>query len=54
GRRFAQVNPRARFVEIVGAAHSAHQKRPDTVREVIGDFLAEVDLERAESHGAVN
>jgi hypothetical protein len=38
----------------VGAAHSAHQKRPDTVREVIGDFLAEVDLERAESHGAVN
>ena len=54
GRRFAQVNPRARFVEIVGAAHSAHQKRPDTVRGVIGDFLAEVDLERAESHGAVN
>jgi 3-oxoadipate enol-lactonase len=54
GRRFAQVNPRARFVEIVGAAHSAHQKRPDTVSEVIGDFLAEVDLERAESHGAVN
>jgi 3-oxoadipate enol-lactonase len=54
GRRFAQVNPRARFVEIVGAAHSAHQNRPDTVRGVIGDFLAEVDLERAESHGAVN
>jgi pimeloyl-ACP methyl ester carboxylesterase len=54
GRRFAQVNPRARFVEIVGAAHSAHQKRPDTVSEVIADFLAEVDLERAESHGAVN
>ncbi|HEX4431859.1 MAG TPA: alpha/beta hydrolase [Frankiaceae bacterium] len=54
GRRFAQVNPLARFVEIVGAAHSAHQKRPDTVSEVIGDFLAEVDLERAESHGAVN
>src|SRR3984957_3602640 len=53
-RRFAQVNPRARFVEIAGAAHSDHQKCPDTVRGVIGDFLAEVDLERAESHGAVN
>jgi len=54
GRRFAEVNPRARFVEIAGAAHSAHQKCPDTVRGVIGDFLAEVDLERAGSHGAVN
>jgi 3-oxoadipate enol-lactonase len=53
-RRFAQVNPRALFVEIAGAAHSAHQKCPDTVRGVMGDFLAEVDLERAESHGAVN
>lgn len=53
-RRFAQVNPRARFVEIVGAAHSAHQKCPDTVRRVIGDFLAEVDLERVERYGAVN
>ena len=27
---------------------------PDTVRAVIGDFLAEVDLERAGSHGAVS
>ena len=42
------------FVEIAGAAHSAHQKCPDTVKGVIGDFLAEVDLERAGSHGAVN
>jgi pimeloyl-ACP methyl ester carboxylesterase len=54
GRRFAEVNPRARFVGIAGAAHSAHQKCPDTVRGVIGDFLAEVDFERAERHGAVN
>ena len=49
-----EVNPRARFVEIAGAAHAAHQKCPDTVREVISDFLAEVDNERAGSHGAVN
>jgi|SRR5271154_353927 len=54
GRRFAELNERARFVQIVGAGHSAHQKSPDTVREVIGDFLAEVDLERASSHGTVN
>ena len=54
GRRFAQVNPRARFVEIAGAPHSAHQKAPDAVRAVIADFLAEVDLEKAGSHGAVN
>ncbi|MDT5099076.1 MAG: hypothetical protein QOC76_2813 [Mycobacterium sp.] len=54
GRRFAQLNARARFVEIVGAAHSAHQKCPDTVGQVISDFLAEVDLERAGNHGAVN
>jgi pimeloyl-ACP methyl ester carboxylesterase len=54
GRHFAQINPRARFVEIEGASHSAHQKCPDTVRGVIADFLAEVDLERAGSHGAVN
>jgi pimeloyl-ACP methyl ester carboxylesterase len=53
GRRFAELNERARFVQIVGAAHSAHQKCPDTVRGVIDDFLAEVDLERAGSHGAV-
>jgi pimeloyl-ACP methyl ester carboxylesterase len=54
GRRFAELNEPARFVEIAGAGHSAHQKSPDTVRGVIGDFLAEVDLERAGSHGAVN
>jgi 3-oxoadipate enol-lactonase len=54
GRRFAQVNPRARFVEIAGAPHSAHQKSPDAVRGVIADFLTEVDLERAGSHGAIN
>jgi pimeloyl-ACP methyl ester carboxylesterase len=54
GRRFAELNERARFVQIVGAAHSAHQKCPATVRGVIDDFLAEVDLERAGSHGAVN
>jgi 3-oxoadipate enol-lactonase len=54
GQRFAEANQRARFVRIAGAGHSAHQKRPDTVRGVIGDFLAEVDLERAGSHGTVN
>jgi 3-oxoadipate enol-lactonase len=54
GRRFAQVNPGATFVEIAGASHSAHQKCPDAVRGVIADFLAEVDLERAGSHGAIN
>jgi pimeloyl-ACP methyl ester carboxylesterase len=47
GRRFAEVNTRARYVEVDGAAHAAHQERPDTVTQVIGDFLAEVDLERA-------
>jgi pimeloyl-ACP methyl ester carboxylesterase len=54
GRRFAELNARARFVSIVGAAHSAHQKCPDTVKQVIGDFLAEVDLEKVGNHGAVN
>jgi pimeloyl-ACP methyl ester carboxylesterase len=54
GQRFAELNERARFVPIVGAGHSAHKMCPDTVREVIGDFLAEVDLERAGKHGAVN
>jgi pimeloyl-ACP methyl ester carboxylesterase len=53
GRRFAELNERARFVQVVGAGHSAHKMCPDTVREVIGDFLAEVDLERVGSHGAV-
>jgi pimeloyl-ACP methyl ester carboxylesterase len=54
GRRFAELNERARFVHIVGAGHSAHKMRPDTVRDVINDFLTEVELERAGSHGAVN
>lgn len=54
GRRFAELNAQARYVEIKGAAHAAHQKCPDVVKTVIGDFLAEVDLERAGSHGAVN
>src|ERR1700692_3571591 len=47
GRRFAEVNRQARYVEIAGAAHAAHHECPDRVRQVIGDFLAEVDLERA-------
>jgi 3-oxoadipate enol-lactonase len=47
GRRFAEVNAQARYVEIAGAAHAAHHECPDRVRQVIGDFLAEVDLERA-------
>jgi pimeloyl-ACP methyl ester carboxylesterase len=44
-RRFAEVNPRARYVEIMGAAHAAHLERPDNVARVIGDFLAEIDAE---------
>jgi pimeloyl-ACP methyl ester carboxylesterase len=47
GRRFAEINTQARYVEVEGAAHAAHQECPDTVTEVIGDFLAEVDLEGA-------
>jgi pimeloyl-ACP methyl ester carboxylesterase len=47
GRRFAQVQAQARYVEIGGAAHAAHQECPGRVTEVIEDFLAEVDLERA-------
>ena len=54
GRRFAELNERARFVPIVGAGHSAHQTCPDTVRGVICDFLDEVELERVGNHGAVN
>jgi pimeloyl-ACP methyl ester carboxylesterase len=54
GRRFAQLNAQARYVEIAGAAHAAHQKCPDTVRRVVGEFLAEVDIERVGKHGAVN
>jgi pimeloyl-ACP methyl ester carboxylesterase len=54
GRRFAQLNAQARYVEIAGAAHAAHQKCPDTVRRIIGEFLAEVEIERVGNHGAVN
>ncbi|WP_067662366.1 alpha/beta fold hydrolase [Nocardia miyunensis] len=50
---FAQVNQRARFVEVEGAAHAAHLERPDRIIQVVGDFLAEVDLERRSGrHGA--
>ncbi|WP_330254986.1 alpha/beta hydrolase [Nocardia sp. NBC_00565] len=43
---FAQVNPRARYVEIEGAAHAAHLESPARIVQVVGDFLAEVDVER--------
>src|ERR1700759_2773638 len=52
GRRFAEVNALARYVEPDGAAHAVHHKCPDRFAEVIGAFLAEVDNERAGSHGA--
>ena len=52
GRRFAEVNALARYVEFDGAAHAVHHKCPDRFAQVIGDFLAEVDNERAGSHGA--
>jgi pimeloyl-ACP methyl ester carboxylesterase len=47
GRRFAEAKAQAHYVEIVGATHAAHHERPDRVSEVIEDFLAEVDLEKA-------
>jgi pimeloyl-ACP methyl ester carboxylesterase len=47
GRRFAEANAQARYVEITGAAHAAHHERPDRVSEVIEDFLADVDVEKA-------
>jgi pimeloyl-ACP methyl ester carboxylesterase len=49
GQRFAQAKPQARYVEIVGATHAAHHERPDEVYEVIEDFLAGVDVEKAGS-----
>jgi pimeloyl-ACP methyl ester carboxylesterase len=52
GRRFAEVNALARYVEIDGAAHAVHHKCPDSFEQVISAFLAEVDNERAGSHGA--
>jgi 3-oxoadipate enol-lactonase len=45
GRRFAEVNPRARYVEIAGAAHAAHLERPAEVARVVSDFLAGGDDE---------
>jgi pimeloyl-ACP methyl ester carboxylesterase len=52
GRRFAEVNALARYVEFDGAAHAVHHKCPDRFTQVISAFLAEVDDERAGSHGA--
>ena len=52
GRRFAEINALARYVELDGAAHAVHHKHPDRFAEVISAFLAEVDSERAGSHGA--
>jgi 3-oxoadipate enol-lactonase len=52
GRRFAEVNALARYVELDGAAHAVHHRCPDKFAEVIGAFLAEVDNERAGSHAA--
>jgi pimeloyl-ACP methyl ester carboxylesterase len=52
GRRFAEVNALARYVELEGAAHAVHHKCPDRFAQVISAFLAEVDNERAGSHGA--
>lgn len=52
GRRFAEVNALARYVELDGAAHAVHHKCADTFAEVISAFLTEVDSERAGSHAA--
>jgi pimeloyl-ACP methyl ester carboxylesterase len=42
-RRFAEINPRARYAQIKGAAHAAHLERPAEVGELLRDFLAGVD-----------
>jgi len=52
GQRFAEINALARYVELDGAAHAVHHKCADRFAEVISDFLAEVDKERAGSRGA--
>ena len=52
GRRFAEVSPVARYVELEGAAHAVHHKCRDTFTQVISAFLTVVDSERAGSHGA--
>jgi 3-oxoadipate enol-lactonase len=41
-RQFAEINPRARHVEIADAAHAVHLERPDEVAGVVGGFLAEI------------
>jgi 3-oxoadipate enol-lactonase len=52
GKRFADTNPLARYVELDGAGHAVHHKCADRFAEVIRAFLAEVDNERAGSNGA--
>jgi pimeloyl-ACP methyl ester carboxylesterase len=52
GKRFADANPLARYVEVDGAGHAVHHKCPDSFEQVISAFLTEVDNERAGSHGA--
>jgi pimeloyl-ACP methyl ester carboxylesterase len=52
GRRFADVNTLARYLELDGAAHAVHHKCPDRFAQVIRAFLTEVDSERAGSHAA--
>jgi pimeloyl-ACP methyl ester carboxylesterase len=47
GRRFAEANALARYVELDGAAHAVHHKCFDRFEQVIGAFLTEVDNERA-------
>jgi pimeloyl-ACP methyl ester carboxylesterase len=42
-RRFAEVNPRARYVQINGAAHAAHLERPAEVIDALREFLAGAD-----------
>jgi 3-oxoadipate enol-lactonase len=52
GKRFADVNPLARYVELDGAGHAVHHKCRDKFAEVMSAFLTEVDSERAGSHAA--
>jgi pimeloyl-ACP methyl ester carboxylesterase len=52
GRRFAEVNALARYVELDGAAHAVHHKCPESFERIISAFLTEADNERAGSHGA--
>src|ERR1700758_2678052 len=52
GRRFAEVNALARYVELDGAAHAVHHECLDRFAELISACLAEVDSERAGSHAA--